>query len=405
MASTDRQDLHVPMPGVAGAKRLARVLAARAVTRGMPPAWCGWRSVREETPDEAAARGVARVEVIHPPACAANPLPRNVADRATLPADPGWFGYAFRDVPERLSGRTARVTVEDGRVVAFTDERQRFWPTVLTRGDQALILRELRFRCGHGEVLRAQQKEAELASGTWFAERVYDNHSHWMTAHLPKLCLLARRGEADDLILPARRNRVIEASLSLLGIQPARHPIHDPRRPLRVRRLTLLETDRFRPELLQPVRDTLCDAVGATATPTRRIFVSRRGAKIRRLLNEGAIAPLLDRAGFEHVRMETLDFASQIRLMAETAVLVAPHGAGLTNMMFCRPGAQVVEIADSAYPNPNFYALAVAMGLGYWMVPGRMVGDARTPVLERDLLADPAALAAALAAVLEQVSA
>ncbi len=58
------------------------------------------------------------------------------------------------------------------------------------------------------------------------------------------------------------------------------------------------------------------------------------------------VVALLAEHGFEAIFMEDLSLAEQIRLMGETAVLLAPHGAGLTNMMFCAPGTQVVEIAD-----------------------------------------------------------
>jgi capsular polysaccharide biosynthesis protein len=73
--------------------------------------------------------------------------------------------------------------------------------------------------------------------------------------------------------------------------------------------------------------------------------------------------------------------------MQETRVLFAPHGAGLTNMMFCHEGTHVVEIADLGFPNPNFYALACAMGLPYWLLAGDGLGDVHP--LEKDLRVEP----------------
>ncbi len=52
-------------------------------------------------------------------------------------------------------------------------------------------------------------------------------------------------------------------------------------------------------------------------------------------------------------------------------------------MMFCQPGAHVVELADLSFPNPNFYAVASAMGLRYWLVEAEAVGDVHP--LEVDL--------------------
>jgi capsular polysaccharide biosynthesis protein len=103
---------------------------------------------------------------------------------------------------------------------------------------------------------------------------------------------------------------------------------------------------------------------------------------------------MLEQAGFERVEMEQLSFAAQAALMAETAVLLAPHGAGLTNMIFAPAGAQVLEIADPAYPNPNFFALAGAMGHAYWMLPAEAVGEGSA--LTKDLRLAPELLGAAL---------
>lgn len=367
-------------------------LPERAVQSGLPPAWLGWRWVGEETVRAYFARGGAgRLDVLHEERRVANPLPRNIARPEELPDDPDWFGFSLRDVPNRTSGETLRATLPDCAIICFRDaERGEFWPAIVNADQRALRLREITFRRGHGAALRRGRRPAHLARATWILERVYENHSHWLTAHLPKLCLLKARGELDDLILPARRNPVIDASLRMLGLEAGAFRTHDPDRPLEVGALTILGTDRFRPELLQPVRAAL--APPPPRAPWRRVFISRADARIRRLLNEQDLGPMLAAAGFEPVRMERLGFEEQVRLMSETAILMAPHGAGLTNMMFCQPGTQVVEIADLSYPNPNFYALACAMGLGYWLVRGAFAGGTTLHRLDRDLRVEPEAV-------------
>ena len=386
-----------PLGGMAGALRRRAALAVEgAVKSGLPPRWGGWRWIREETLRAYFARGgLGDYECIHQARRETNPLPRNVAELSALSDDPDWFGFSMRDVPIRSSGETVRVTVPDCTIVSFTDpERGRFWPTIINRDERAFELREMRFRPGHGAVLRQSVKPHRLARATWITERVYDNHSHWLTAHLPKLCLLKARGELDDLVLPARRTPVIEESLRLLGIDPRDFRTHEPGQPLRVDTLRLLGTDRFRPELLCLVREAM--GRPSDRAPWRKVFISRTGARIRRLTNEAEIEPILARAGFDIVVMESLGLEEQIRLMGETRVLLAPHGAGLTNMMFCTAGAHIIELAEPAYPNPNFYALACAMDLNYWHVPARFSGDPTLTRLDRDLSVDPLAVAAVL---------
>ncbi len=81
--------------------------------------------------------------------------------------------------------------------------------------------------------------------------------------------------------------------------------------------------------------------------------------------------------------MEELSLSEQIDLMARTETLLAPHGAGRNNMLICPPGARIAEIADPAYPNPNFYAMAAALGHEYHYLRARREGE-RHP-LRQDL--------------------
>ena len=156
--------------------------------------------------------------------------------------------------------------------------------------------------------------------------------------------------------------------------------------------LTLVESDRFRPELLRLARD----AMAAPAPPRGIAASSSAGA---RRAGDGSwtrrrIAAALAEHGFEAVEMERLDLDAQIALMAEAEAVVAPHGAGLANMLFCRAGAKVLEIADPAYPNPNFYAMAAGLGLDYGLLAARGVGAGHP--LDRDLAVDARALRAAV---------
>lgn len=384
----------IPKPVVDRLRKVPRF----AVEHGLHPVRVGYRHVEREKVAEHVARGGAsagRIETVHPPAIAHNPLPQNVTDRRSLPADRGWWGYSFRDVPERESGETAVVTLRDVLVTWYRDPERGddFYPALLSKDGRGLNLREIEFRPKHGVTLRRSGRPARVERATWVVERVYDNHSHWITAHLPKFVLLRERGMLGDVLLPpaSERTETMDCSLRMLGIDPEEFRSFDPSRPLRVDELTVLVTDRFRPELLQGVQRAFADAA---VEPHRRVYISRARASRRRLANEEAVWPVLERLGFERVFMEDLPFKEQVNLMRETAVLAAPHGAGLTNMAFCSSGTRVVEIADLGFPNPNFYALASALGHPYWIVQADSVGGGHP--LSKDLRVGPDVLEGAL---------
>lgn len=382
---------------------LSRRLAALpriAVELGLHPAHVGYRHVERETVAEHVARGGASsgsIETVHPEAVAHHPLPQNVSDRSDLPGDPGWWGYSFRDVPERTSGETFTATLRDVLVTWYRDPDRGddFYPALLSADGRGLDLREVVFRPRHGLVLRQSGPPVRIERAAWFAERVYDNHSHWLTAHLPKLLLLKKRGLLADVLLPPERTDAIDGSLRLLGLDPDAFRTFDMGRPLLIGELTVVGSDRFRPDLLRTVREAYANP---SAEPHRRVYISRARASRRRLLNEEEVWPLFEGRGFERVFMEDLPFERQVHLMQEAAVLAAPHGAGLTNMIFCPEGTCVVEIADLGFPNPNFYALASALGHPYWIVQAESVGEGRP--LDKDLRVDPRAVEAVLPTVL-----
>ena len=47
-----------------------------------------------------------------------------------------------------------------------------------------------------------------------------------------------------------------------------------------------------------------------------------------------------------------MSVAEQVELFVYADVVVAPHGAGLTNLLFCREGTRIVEIFPPTYINP-----------------------------------------------------
>lgn len=65
-----------------------------------------------------------------------------------------------------------------------------------------------------------------------------------------------------------------------------------------------------------------------------RVYVSRADADRRRVVNEDELVDALAEFGFERVVLSELPVAEQVALYAGADVVVAPHGAGLTNALF-----------------------------------------------------------------------
>ena len=109
------------------------------------------------------------------------------------------------------------------------------------------------------------------------------------------------------------------------------------------------------------------------STP-KRIYISRTCSSNRRLSNEADVIDALARVGFAIVNLETLSLQMQIQLFRGVEFIVAPHGAGLTNMVFAGSKAIVLELLMDSYVNWCFRHLAAMLGLQYDCVIGRAQG-------------------------------
>lgn len=101
---------------------------------------------------------------------------------------------------------------------------------------------------------------------------------------------------------------------------------------------------------------------------TRRLYVSRR-VSLRPLKQEARLEDWLRARGFDIVLLEEMPFADQVACMAEAAVVVGPHGAGLANTVFMPRGGRVVELATTEWWSNAFRRIAVARGHDYTLVP------------------------------------
>lgn len=98
-----------------------------------------------------------------------------------------------------------------------------------------------------------------------------------------------------------------------------------------------------------------------------RIFVARREGsrgRLRVIENEAELWHALKDLGFEKVHLEDLSFDDQIALFYDASIVVSPHGAGLSNMIFAET-IDVLELHASPIVVPTYYYLSLSCGHRY----------------------------------------
>jgi hypothetical protein len=178
-----------------------------------------------------------------------------------------------------------------------------------------------------------------------------DNYSHWLTRIMPRLAILDNHPDLRKLPLLTRANlREYERdSLARIGYDESN--IIAVERPSAVQLSTIHvpsfprhNMENMTASLMWFRKHMLAQQPPSDGAPPTRLFVSRKDAKRRRLVNESAIMDALSHFGIIEVVPSELTFAEQVDLFSRAELVVGPHGAGLTNLVFCPAKCGVVEV-------------------------------------------------------------
>jgi capsular polysaccharide biosynthesis protein len=218
------------------------------------------------------------------------------------------------------------------------------------------------------------------------------NYSHWWLDLLAKAMLFERRpasvggeGRPSEWVINRPADPQQAAALELLNIKPTL--IETPgtlvRGPLLLSNGLTFSGAQAISGLVREFSTYVLDkAAPLTAPPPRRgrrLYITRRSARMRRLLNEDELLAELTPRGFEVLALEELPLLAQIEAFNHADVVVAPHGAGLTNLLFCRPGALAVELfPDLGVHSSAFRRIATHLGLPYALFAGPSAPDRAT---------------------------
>ncbi|WP_276354290.1 glycosyltransferase family 61 protein [Cohnella caldifontis] len=206
------------------------------------------------------------------------------------------------------------------------------------------------------------------------------NYFHWMFDVLPRIDLLRSSGvPIDRYIIQRNEQQIQEDTLNLLGIPKEQrieigHDFHAQVDTLVVPSFVKSDIEhpseypRWAADFLR--YEFLYTRDVQPSPEFERIYVSRANAWQRRLLNEEQIQGMLWERGFRTVRLEELPFEEQVRIFASAKVVAAPHGAGLTNLVFCTPGTKVIEMLPPNYVSNYFWHLSNQVCLDHYYLIG-----------------------------------
>ena len=210
----------------------------------------------------------------------------------------------------------------------------------------------------------------------WVATRKYhyclnefsDNYFHWFTEVLPKMIYARSKTNEDTrFFIPFALSRYQLDSLDICGIKffQGQNEI-----TLFVQ-LDVVEnftaTGCYHPELLYATRNLLLREFRENKPDGKKVYVTRKHALRRHLLNEEEVRGIVLKHGFEIYDFDHLDFREQVSVARSASVLVSLHGAALTNMIFMEEGSVIIEfLPKETFNDKCYFTLAEIMKHTYY---------------------------------------
>ena len=196
-----------------------------------------------------------------------------------------------------------------------------------------------------------------------------NNYFHWLTEALPKLVTLMDSGIKPIVLLPFHYNYPFQLrSLELLGVshQVFKSHILVGKNIFLPNRLAPY-TAHYNPTVMKRLSSLLSISSKKDVNKGGRIYISRENASKRKIENESEVITLMKEFDFCILELESFTLDDQISMMQYTDILVSIHGAGLTNIIFCKPGTNVLELSlQNEIMDKCYFNLANAMDLNYY---------------------------------------
>jgi len=207
------------------------------------------------------------------------------------------------------------------------------------------------------------------------------NYYHWLLESLPNLrCVKKSIPGLTGIFVPPLKS-FHRDSLACFGIGPERLIELTPKKYFSCERL--LATSFSSAWALHEwvpgwLKSHLLECVGSS-TP-RKVYISRRDGSWRRVANETEVVRLLRSAGYEVIELASIDIREQAQLFDSAVSVISVHGAGLTNLAFCKPGTRVLEIFPLRWTSLCYLQLAVLVGCQYSHITAAPLGRLREEI-------------------------
>jgi capsular polysaccharide biosynthesis protein len=197
------------------------------------------------------------------------------------------------------------------------------------------------------------------------------NYYRWLMETLPRMRFVHSKRFAYEWIYCCQAQPFHRESIRLLGCDSSRIVSSNQCRYLQAQDLIVPKlVNESEPWIIPWLRQQFLPEARNTqpkALP-KRIYITRRKADSRRVTNEAELLEKLRLRDFVVIVLEDCGWLNQVALFQNAEIIIAPHGAGLANLVFASVSALVIELIAEAYPFTFFPEISRQLGIEHHLL-------------------------------------
>lgn len=194
-----------------------------------------------------------------------------------------------------------------------------------------------------------------------------NNYGHWMLDIIPKL-IISKKYESidsyDGVYVPNIKKRFQKEIIKHFDISPEKiidgseirhikaNKIVIPKHPYWELHKHQLETvAKIDQDMIYEIRNFFLKDKKYSIIENDKIFIDRSDSLFNhnQIQNYKEITEILEKFNFKRIQLSNLSFYEQINLFNNAKEIVGAHGAGLTNIIFCKPGTKIIEFNTPSF--------------------------------------------------------
>jgi hypothetical protein len=119
-----------------------------------------------------------------------------------------------------------------------------------------------------------------------------------------------------------------------------------------------------------------------------KLYISRQRSQQRRLINEKEIESIITEQGFLTIYLEDYSIAEQRTLFYNADCILGIHGAGFSNIIFCKEKTKIIEIFPPNYIQYYYWFVADMLDLDYGFIVSERQKEypSKTNIITEDCL-------------------